>query len=156
VGPVAENLRITELMYHPEDPNAEYIELLNSGSETINLNLVHFSNGINFTFGTTDLMPGEYTLIVRNRAIFEAIYGDTLPVVGEYQGSLDNAGERLVLQDASRVDILNFKYKDGWYKSTDGQGFSLEVTDPATAIPATFSDKATWQASQSKGGTPGS
>ncbi len=156
VGPIAENLRITELMYHPKDPNAEYVELLNIGSETINLNLVHFSNGINFTFGTTDLMPGEHILIVKNITAFQAIYGDTLPVVGEYQGSLDNAGERLVLQDASNVELLNFKYKDGWYESTDGPGFSMEVTDPAIAIPATFSDKATWQASHSEGGTPGS
>jgi len=46
VGPVAENLRITEIMYHPQslagldDPNEEFIELTNIGAETINLNLV--------------------------------------------------------------------------------------------------------------------
>ncbi|MHC4560384.1 MAG: chitobiase/beta-hexosaminidase C-terminal domain-containing protein, partial [Planctomycetota bacterium] len=47
VGPVANNLRITEIMYHPQnpadpndpnDPNEEYIELKNIGPETINLN----------------------------------------------------------------------------------------------------------------------
>ena len=43
VGPVAENLRISEIMYHPietgspDDPNAEFIELTNIGTETINL-----------------------------------------------------------------------------------------------------------------------
>ena len=36
VGPIADNLRITELMYHPADapdgdPNAEFIELKNIG-----------------------------------------------------------------------------------------------------------------------------
>ena len=37
IGPVAENLRITEIMYHPEDtddpndPNEEFIELKNIG-----------------------------------------------------------------------------------------------------------------------------
>ncbi|MHC4499480.1 MAG: CotH kinase family protein, partial [Planctomycetota bacterium] len=40
VGPVADNLRITEMMYHPldtnspNDPNAEFIELTNIGPET--------------------------------------------------------------------------------------------------------------------------
>ncbi|GAI26668.1 unnamed protein product, partial [marine sediment metagenome] len=45
VGPVADNLRITEIMYNPDDPNTEYIELKNIGAETINLNLVSFTNG---------------------------------------------------------------------------------------------------------------
>ncbi|MBN1804231.1 MAG: CotH kinase family protein, partial [Sedimentisphaerales bacterium] len=40
VGPVMENLRITEIMYNPGDPNTEYIELKNVGTEIINLNLV--------------------------------------------------------------------------------------------------------------------
>ncbi|MHC4721247.1 MAG: CotH kinase family protein, partial [Planctomycetota bacterium] len=39
VGPVAENLRITEIMYNVDDPNHEFIELKNiSGSATIQLN----------------------------------------------------------------------------------------------------------------------
>ncbi|MBN1806604.1 MAG: CotH kinase family protein, partial [Sedimentisphaerales bacterium] len=43
VGPIVENLRITEIMYNPDDPNTEYIELQNIGTETINLNLVKFT-----------------------------------------------------------------------------------------------------------------
>ncbi|MBN2132990.1 MAG: lamin tail domain-containing protein, partial [Sedimentisphaerales bacterium] len=52
VGPVAESLRISEMMYHPgdtgspDDPNTEYVELTNVGGETIDLNLVKFTNGI--------------------------------------------------------------------------------------------------------------
>jgi len=53
VGPIADNLRITEMMYHPQDtnnpddPNAEFIELKNIGLETtINLSLVRFTEGI--------------------------------------------------------------------------------------------------------------
>ena len=38
-------------MYHPaEDPNAEFIELTNVGAETINLNLVRFTKGIEYLF----------------------------------------------------------------------------------------------------------
>jgi len=56
VGPVVDNLRITEIMYHPQDtnepndPNEEFIELMNIGTESINLNFVSFTRGIYFTF----------------------------------------------------------------------------------------------------------
>ncbi|NIP52874.1 MAG: hypothetical protein GWN67_03230, partial [Phycisphaerae bacterium] len=49
IGPVRENLRITEIMYHPKytgdpnDPNTEFIELKNIGPGTLNLNLVEFT-----------------------------------------------------------------------------------------------------------------
>jgi hypothetical protein len=155
VGPIVESLRITELMYHPTEPNAEYIELGNMGTATINLNLVHFSQGIDFTFDVTDLAPGERIVIVQDLADFTAVYGEALPVAGQYQGSLDNAGERLVLQDATGKDILNFKYKDGWYKTTDGQGRSLELAQSEVSDPALYSEKATWRASSLQGGTPG-
>lgn len=155
VGPVAQSLRITELMYHPAEPNTEFIELANYGTETINLNLVHFSTGIDFTFNVTDLAPGERVLVVENQTAFEAAYGTDLPVAGQYQGSLNNGGERIILQDAAGQDILNFKYKD-WYKTTDGQGRSLEITPLFEPDPALWSDKSTWQASSVDGGTPGS
>ncbi|MHC4518979.1 MAG: lamin tail domain-containing protein, partial [Planctomycetota bacterium] len=51
VGPVADSLRISEIMYHPldtghpDDPTIEYIELTNVGSETIDLNRAEFTNG---------------------------------------------------------------------------------------------------------------
>ena len=62
VGPVGENLRITEIMYHPEDendPNTEFVELKNIGAEPINLNMVGFTNGIDFTFPSLALGPNE-------------------------------------------------------------------------------------------------
>ena len=65
LGPVAQNLRITEIMYHPQetghpnDPNAEFIEMRNIGTETLNLNLVKFTNGIDFSFPDIDLAPGQ-------------------------------------------------------------------------------------------------
>ncbi len=59
VGPVAEDLRISEIMYHPADPNAEYIELTNVGAETINLNLATLSRGVDFTFGDVSICAGR-------------------------------------------------------------------------------------------------
>ena len=153
VGPVAESLRISEIMYHPVDPNAEYVELTNVGVETINLHLVRFTRGIDFTFGDIELSPGQYVLIVRDLATFEATYGVGLPVAGQYGGRLDNAGERIELCDAAGQVIDDFRYRDGWYGLTDGVGFSLTVCAPAAS--RSLDDKTSWRPSARLGGSPG-
>ena len=62
VGPVAESLRISEIMYHPaEDPNAEFIELTNVGDEAINLNLVRFTKGSSTPSPRLRALPREAT-----------------------------------------------------------------------------------------------
>ncbi|MCH5377618.1 MAG: lamin tail domain-containing protein, partial [Planctomycetes bacterium] len=156
VGPVAESLRISEVMYHPADPIAEYVELTNIGNETINLNLVSFTDGIDFTFSGTELAPGGYVVVVRDLASFEAAYGDGIDVAGQYVGNLDDAGERIELQDASGQIIQRFRYRDNWYDVTDGQGFSLTVKDVRTASRDKLDDKSLWRPSAQAGGSPGS
>lgn len=161
VGPVADSLRITELMYHPaetgdpDDPNAEYVELKNIGPQTINLNLVRFTNGVSFTFPNITLGPNQYVLVVRDTAVFQARYGTGLSVAGQYSGSLDNAGERIALADASGREIHNFRYKDGWYGITDGKGFSLTIRDATDPDPNTWDRKDGWRPSATPGGSPG-
>ncbi len=155
VGPVAESLRISEIMYHPPDPNAEFIELTNVGAGTINLNLVKFTDGVDFTFPGFELAPGGYVLVVRDIAAFEAVYGPGLPIVGAYAGSLDNGGERVELQDAAGQVIHNFRFEDDWYRVTDGSGFSLTVADPPITDPGTLDQKSVWRPSTHVGGSPG-
>ena len=160
VGPVADNLRITEIMYHPQDlpvsdPNAEFIELKNISAETINLNLVKFTNGIDFIFPDMDLGPGEYVVVVKDSTAFALRHpGFTGIIAGQYKGSLDNAGERIELQDALGRTILNFRFEDGWYHTTDGNGFSLNIIDPANPDPNTWEYSRHWQPGSIKGGTP--
>jgi hypothetical protein len=162
VGPVAETLRISEIMYHPTSeisgpesqmPEAEYIELTNIGSETIDLNLVRFTRGIDYTFPSFDLAPGGYCLLVKDIPAFEARYGSTLPVVGQYTGSLSNGGERIELLDAIGEVIESFEYDDGWFDLTDGRGYSLTVRDPRADLD--LSDEAAWRPSTQAGGSPG-
>ncbi|MBN1360483.1 MAG: lamin tail domain-containing protein [Sedimentisphaerales bacterium] len=161
VGPVAESLRISEIMYHPietghpDDPNAEFIELTNIGAETVNLNLVSFTDGVEFTFPSLDLPPGGYVVVVRDIIAFQARYGDEIAVAGQYAGSLDNAGERIELQDAAGRVIHSFRFQDDWYDLTDGLGLSLTVKNPATVEADAYGDKSTWRASRSAGGSPG-
>jgi hypothetical protein len=136
IGPVVENLRITEIMYHPlntgdpNDPNTEFIELKNIGSVTLNLNLVKFTEGINFTFPDIELDPNEFVVVVKDRNAFEAKYGTSINIAGQYTGSLANDGEKIKLVDALGRTILDFEYKDGWHSITDGDGFSLTIIDP--------------------------
>jgi hypothetical protein len=156
VGPVAESLRISEIMYHPaDDPNAEYIELTNIGLEPIDLNLVAFTDGVDFAFGPVELSPGDYTLVVKDVNAFETKYGPGLPIAGQFTGSLDNAGEILELQDAAGQTIHRFAFDDGWYSQTDGEGFSLVVADPMETDPQAWADRATWRPSAEIGGSPG-
>jgi hypothetical protein len=162
VGPVAENLRITEIMYHPadtdspSDANEEFIELKNIASETINLNLARFTNGIDFTFPSIELAAGKYALVVKDQAAFYARYPDfSASLGGQYSGSLANEGERIRLEDAVGQTILDFKYSDAWREITDGQGFSLTIVNPANPDPNSWGEKDSWRASAFYGGSPG-
>ncbi len=161
VGPVVDYLRITEIMYHPDeapagDPNAEFIELRNiSTTQTINPALAKFTNGIDFEFPDMALAPGEYIVLVRNLDAFNTQYPTfSGQIAGVYQGSLDNAGERIVLVDALGAVIHDFKYQDGWFDLTDGEGFSLTIWDD-TADPVEWDVKTAWLPSSVLKGTPG-
>ncbi len=156
VGPVAESLRISEIMYHPDgDPNAEFIEVTNIGDESINLSWAAFTRGIAFTFPDIDLEPGEYVVAVRNLSAFEKRYGSDLPIAGQYAGNLDNKGETIALCDAVGKVIHQFKYSDNWHEITDGQGFSLTFRDPATPDMEAWKSGSAWRPSSIHGGSPG-
>ncbi|MHC4890302.1 MAG: lamin tail domain-containing protein, partial [Planctomycetota bacterium] len=164
IGPVVDNLRITEMMYHPldtnspDDPNAEYIELTNIGPETINLSLVRFTEGIRFTFPSLELTSGEFVLLVKDRTVFDSRYTGVPPAVdilSPYEGRLANGGERIRLEDAIGQTILDFEYKDGWRNITDGNGFSLNIIDPTNSDPNSWGEKDSWRASDYVGGSPG-
>lgn len=154
VGPIVENLRITEIMYHPDDPDTEFIELKNIGPRSLNLNLVRFVDGIDFTFPGVEVPAGEYVLVVKNAAAFAARYGQGYEIAGEYSGSLDNGGERIRLRDAAGRSVLDFEYSDDWYDVTDGMGFSLTIRDPAVDA-SQWDSKNAWRASTVIGGSPG-
>ncbi|MHC4690797.1 MAG: CotH kinase family protein, partial [Planctomycetota bacterium] len=82
VGDMANSLRITEIMYHPKeyepynpnDPNSEFIELKNIGGNSINLNLVSFSDGIDYTFSDVTLSAGSYIVLAKDTAVFDTKY----------------------------------------------------------------------------------
>jgi hypothetical protein len=161
VSNIKNSLRITEIMYHPldtndpNDPNTEYIELKNIGAGTINLNLVKFDKGIDFTFGPNTLTADQHILVVKDKNAFEAKYGTGKYIAGEYSGSLDNGGERIRLLDARETTIQDFKYKDGWRSIVDGGGYSLTIINPVNPDTNSWGEKDSWRASAYVNGSPG-
>jgi hypothetical protein len=170
---ILEDLRITELMYNPPAPPAgdstdneefEFIELRNIGDENLDLSYVSFTNGITFDFsdgGITSLGPGEFVLVVKNRAAFLSRYGNNLSdrIAGEYSGKLSNNGENITLEDFWNATIVQFEYNDGrgWPLSPDGGGHSLVPHDSAliNENAGTLNYGGNWRASTYIGGSPG-
>jgi hypothetical protein len=159
-------LVISEVMYHPAAApagntnaadNFEFIELLNRGSQALNLLGFHFTNGITFVFTATNsitqLAPGERLVVVKNGAAFQGRYPGVTRIAGEYVGSLDNGGERLTLVGPLLEPVLDFSYSDTWYPVTDGLGFSLVVRDESVP-PSAWGNRVTWRASSQRGGSP--
>ena len=162
VGPPADstNLVISELMYHPADPDAEgeFIELLNIAEEPIDLTGVSFTDGIEFTFpADVILAPGERVLLVANQNVFEVLHGSGFRIAGQFENHtrLENAGERIVLNGADFNPIHNFEYDDRspWPRASDGLGFSLVLLDPLSNPD--HGNGANWRRSGALGGQPG-
>lgn len=164
------SLRIVELMYHPLAGDLEYIELLNTGSEAIDLTgvqITDFSTG-GYTFGAGTLAAGARIVVAENVAAFTAAYPEVNNVTSTaYSGSLSNGGELISLRDKFGNLLQSFTFDDdplaGWPAAADGTGPSLEYIGPLTAgenpldgAPADpFDDPANWQASIADGGSPG-
>ncbi len=168
-------LRVTEIMYHPAAPSPaqsnltanshEFIELLNTGTQTVGLAGIAFTNGIRFDFTEGDvatLDPGEYVVLVQDIDGFKSRHTNwhTTNIAGEYRGrfflpgALDDAGETLALRDGAERTIQSFRYDDDWYVLTDGDDFSLTLLD-AQADAGAWSNASSWRASARTGGTPG-
>lgn len=159
-------LRVTEIMYHPPatpgNPTSpeeyEFIELKNiSTNTTLPLGGIQFTNGIFFNFSSsavTNLSPGAHVLVVKNVAAFIDRYGVGLPLAGQFTGALDNSGERVRIIDSTGEEVLDFRYNNSWYPTTDGSGSSLVIVDES-APPDSWSDSVNWRASLEPNGTPG-
>ncbi len=152
-----ENLRVTEIMYHPvSGSDLEFIELQNIGTEVLDITGVRLDVGITFTFPEMTLAAGEYVVVVNNIVAFEAQYGSGINVAGEYAGNLSNGGENVVLRlpDPLQAAILRMEYSDAWYPSTDGEGYALVIRD-VTADRTAWNQASGWAAGANVNGSPG-
>ena len=167
----ADNLAVTEIMYHPGDPSAEeqaagwfdaeafeYIEIFNLSDEfSVDLGGLRFTDGIRYDFDTTLVRPGGRVLLVGNLGAFQRRYGRDLPVVGAFHSPdgnrLSNSGERLSLFDAIGTEIVSIEWSDRspWPESADGGGYSLV---PLSLVSSEQSLPSRWRSSVLVGGNP--
>ena len=132
-GFVAPDLVITEIMYNPPESgndSLEFIEIYNNGSETVDMNGLTFTAGVEFTFPDVDLLPYEYILVGINSAAMQSTFGVTA-----YQwtdGALSNSGELIELGDGLGNVIDAVEYDDAipWDTLADGYGPSLTLCNP--------------------------
>ena len=112
-------LRISEVHYHPADPNStelaagftnsddfEFLEVVNIsdksvslvGTELLKINVDGTEEGVSFVFANgdiTELGPGNAVVVVEDLTAFRLRYGDSIPVAGQWSGQLNNAGEKV-------------------------------------------------------------
>ena len=167
-----QSLRVTEINYAPLPPNPdfgesddgtpnaadkfEYIELTNTGSQTLDLAGVTISAGVDFTFPQgTMLGAGQQILVVSDRAALESRYGTGLRIAGQYTGDLADTGDSIFLDDVGKLPIPGqaFSYRAGedWPARAAGKGSSLQVVD----AQGSYDEAANWRASSEVGGSPG-
>ncbi|MEI6217341.1 MAG: lamin tail domain-containing protein, partial [bacterium] len=79
---------INEIMYHPEDgwhtnsagawglvTNAtEYIEIYNSGTNTVDLSTYRLDNGVTYSFQGTNIAAGAFLVVCQNTNAFSLAY----------------------------------------------------------------------------------
>ncbi len=145
-------LRVTELMYQPRGgAEYEFIEVKNTGSTTLPIAGLHFSEGIHAAVPEGVLLPpGELYVMITHRRLFDQRY-PAAPAGERYLGQLDNAGEKITLCDAFSNVIESFTYVPAWQPLTQGQGCSLVRRTPY-GNPGLSSS---WRASTFENGSPG-
>ena len=157
----AGKISVSELNYHDvEDPELEFIELINVGIGSITLTGAQFTKSITYTFTTpTTLTTGERIVIVKNRAKFIARYGSTgiRLAAGEFTGRFADEGELVTLSDSSGLTLMSFTYspKGSWPSRPDGLGSTLECVHPDENLdtPENWRASAEWMGSPGIAGT---
>ncbi|MEW6156102.1 MAG: lamin tail domain-containing protein [Verrucomicrobiota bacterium] len=152
--PLERPVVISELMFHPltEDSDDEFIELHNRSAKTIDLGGWKFTDGIDFQIPAgTSISPGGFLVVAKNKTQLMQNHPPLQngTVVGNYTGTLANAGERVALAvpewivttNTAGVSITNLvfvvvdevNFTDGrrWSRWADGGGSSLELIDVA-------------------------
>ncbi len=158
IGPVV----ISEIQYHPDAGDDEFIELRNVSAAPVSLfdpaaptNAWRVSGlGFDLPPGLT-LAPSQFLLLVPTEPEeFRAKYAIAafVQILGPYTGSLQDSGERLALQKPGPldtnaavayidVDVVRYNDRAPWPPAADGSGPSLQ-----RRIPDTYgNDPANWE-----------
>ena len=170
---------INEIMYDLDgtDTDREWIEIANSGSDTVDLTSWRFEEGetqhtLVLKQGSAQLASGQYAVIVDNYEKFLQDNSGFSGAVFDSSYSLSNTGENLKLRDAQNGNVINeVTYSSDWGAADDGNslqrkpdnswiaaaptGGSLNATEPAPSpqpSPTVSSSQSNTTSSSSKTG----
>ena len=126
-------LVFTEIMYNPPeagDDSLEFIEIFNNGEETVNLEGVYFSQGVEFVFPNLDILPDSFMLISKNAAAMMQTF--SVDALQWTSGALSNGGEDIELKDMfdNVIDYVDYDDALPWDTLADGFGPSLTLCNP--------------------------
>jgi hypothetical protein len=136
-GPVASDVKISEIMYHPVLEEAateahEFVELHNAGKAAVTLDGWRLDGDVKLTFprGTT-LPPGGYLVAAKDKKALVGVQAyalDEALVVGDYEGELDNGKGNVSLVDAAGKVVESVVYKDSfpWPHAADALGVGAD------------------------------
>ena len=130
--PAKGDLAISEIHYNPiGSDDTEFIELLNTASDTIDLTDLFITNAVDFSFGFSQLGAGERLIIVEDTTAFSNLYQHAqspyyfpgIQVAGAWSGKLSNNSDTISLRLASNL-IAEVSYTAGGL--SNGAGLSRE------------------------------
>ena len=125
---------INEIMYAPPfgQDDLEFIEILNKGSKSIQLDGWKLQDGIEYNFPKgTRLEPSRHLVIAKNpEKLVDAHSG--LACLGPFKGKLGNNGERIRLLDenGNLADQVDYRCEGDWPELARGKGSSMELIHP--------------------------
>ncbi len=169
----AHQVVINEIMYDSftHGTNEEWIELYNSGTNSVNVAGWKFTKGVTYDFAPTNFPAGGYLIIAANVAWFNTAYPGREYVMGGWTGTLANNGEAIRIEDAegNKVDEVDYSTEGDWARRIRVQSGTHFGWDWFAAHSGTVSNKTlelinpnihansgqNWAASIVDGGTPG-
>jgi len=124
---------LNEIMFSPKIPNAQFVELYNTSTNTaFDLSGWEFQ-GLGYTFpGGSIIGPTNYLVLAANSPAYAAAYGATNPVFDVFGGNLQDNGETLTLNITSNTPVTKVKYSNQlpWPTNANTPGVSLQLIDP--------------------------
>jgi hypothetical protein len=144
---------INEIMYDPIEGEPEWVELINTTNDQLNINNWFVSDLFStptkniIAFGDSLIEAGEIFIVTSNKRYFENLNG--VKVFEVNFGTLSNTEDGFIVYDFRNAIIDSLNYKSSW---GGGKGISLE----RISLEAETNEQSNWTTSLSEtGSTPG-
>jgi Lamin Tail Domain/CHU_C Type IX secretion signal domain/CARDB len=140
---------INEIMYAPQSPEPEWVELFNRADSSVNLKNWTVTDGNTKTkiYDNNFYISSKSYIVLSKDSSISDYYDIPSPVIVLNLPTLNNGGDKLVIEDSLGIIIDSVNYKPEW---GDKDGISLERISPDDSS----NNPLNWGSSKVKG-TPG-